>query len=330
MSLTPPAPPRRAGRPLGRQLAGAVAALVVAAVLDLEELVIPPVLAQTVSPPAAAATTDSAAAEALYLARRWQPAAEAFAALTRGAPRNAQYWLRYGQALDNAGRRADALPALQRALALGASPPAVRYRLAKAYAARGDTASALRYLGEAADSGFAQWEVAHADSDLAKLAGHPRYAAALRRVEANRFPCRADPAVRQFDFWLGDWSVRIGGTEVGTNRVHAIVDRCALLENWESPGQTGKSINYYEPHTRRWRQIFIFDSGQVHDYTGEWDGQVMRFTARVPRPGGTLADQRMTFFPAARDSVRQLIEQSVDGGRTYQATFDAMYVRRVP
>jgi hypothetical protein len=152
----------------------------------------------------------------------------------------------------------------------------------------------------------------------------------MRRVEANRFPCRADPAIRQFDFWVGDWSVRMNGTEVGTNRVHPIIDQCALLENWESPGQAGKSLNYYDGHARRWRQVFIFDSGQVHDYTGGWDGRVMRFTARVMRRNGQPADQRMTFFPLGADSVRQLIEQSTDGGKTFRPTFDAIYVRRAP
>jgi hypothetical protein len=137
--------------------------------------------------------------------------------------------------------------------------------------------------------------------------------------------------VRQFDFWVGDWSVRVNGTEVGTNRIEHTIDQCALMENWETPGgPNGKSLNYWDPQLRRWKQIFIYDIGGVNDYTGGWQDGEMRFlSAPSLTASGRTVNFRMTFIPMARDTVRQRIEVSSDSGRTWTSGFDALYVRRV-
>jgi hypothetical protein len=152
----------------------------------------------------------------------------------------------------------------------------------------------------------------------------------LARVENNRFPCRTRAEVRQFDFWVGDWSVQVNGNEVGTNRIEHTIDKCALLENWETPGgPNGKSLNYWDPQLRRWRQVFIFDVGGVSDYTGEWkDGEMRFLSAPSLNAAGRTVTFRMTFIPMARDTVRQRIEVSSDSGKTWTPGFDALYIRR--
>ena len=64
------------------------------------------------------------------------------------------------------------------------------------------------------------------------------------------------------------------------------------------------------------------------DYTGELSDGAMRFTGWSLDPWGNQLEQKLTFFSVAADTVRQLFEQSADGGKTWTATFDGRYVRR--
>ena len=69
-------------------------------------------------------------------------------------------------------------------------------------------------------------------------------------------PCARDPERRRFDFWTGEWDVKTKeGVLVGKSNVHVVSGGCGLLENWTSlRGQTGKSLNAYNPQTRQWQQ----------------------------------------------------------------------------
>ena len=105
---------------------------------------------------------------------------------------------------------------------------------------------------------------------------------------------------------------------------------CTVQENWTSAGAGGggKSWSFYDTSIRKWRQLFIFDTGVIWEYTGELRDGAMHFERSIPAtPNAPAAVQRMTFFPIARDSVRQLIQSSTDGGKTWTVGFDGMYVR---
>src|SRR4051812_14292264 len=54
---------------------------------------------------------------------------------------------------------------------------------------------------------------------------------------------------RQFDFWLGRWSVSDpAGKAVGKSEITRASEGCAIRENWTSAaGQEGMSINYLDP-----------------------------------------------------------------------------------
>ena len=276
--------------------------------------------------------SDSAVAASHFAAGRWEAAARAYAALVRRDSTNALHWNRYGVALEEVGRYDDAIPALRRAL--GAQPPLAnqaRYRLAKAFAGKGVRDSALAHLDAAAANGYRLWETARDDADFAALRGDPRFTPILARIENNRFPCRANAVNRQFDFWVGDWKVVNGTTLLGTNFVHHEIESCALQENWMSNGAGGggKSWSFYDPGIGKWRQIFVFDTGIVWEYAGEWRDVAMRFEGQQRNPqNGQITLQRMTFFPVSKDSVRQFFQSSADGGKTWSPGFDGMYVRK--
>jgi len=94
-------------------------------------------------------------------------------------------------------------------------------------------------------------------------------------------------------------------------------------------GGGGKSWSYYGPSIRKWRQVFIFDSGGVWEFTGGLHDGAMQFERSIPATSSAPASvQRMTYFLIAKDSVRQYIESTTDGGKTWTPGFDGMYVRK--
>ncbi|HEX2090755.1 MAG TPA: tetratricopeptide repeat protein [Longimicrobiaceae bacterium] len=277
--------------------------------------------------PPLAAQADSAAAETHFQAQRWPEAVRTYQALTQRHASNGYYWLRYGQSLEGAGRWDEAVSALQRALQLGAQPNVVRFRLAKIHARRGNAADALTQLEEATKSGFAQLEMVRSDPDLATIRNDARYPSVLSRIEANRYPCKAHPAARQFDFLTGYWSMQMDGEEIGTNRFETLSGACIHVESPILPTLTGKGISYYDADTGNWRQIMVFDNGNIVDLVGGWRDGAMRFEGKLRNVNGNSQYRRVVFTPLEGDRVRETIEVSPDG-RSWSLAFDATYVRK--
>jgi hypothetical protein len=147
--------------------------------------------------------------------------------------------------------------------------------------------------------------------------------------------CRGDPELRVLDFWLGDWVVRAGGIRVGTNRVTAALDDCAITEEWtDGSGGRGNSLFYYEPAAAQWRQVWV--TGQAKRPGGvkekrlvaHYPGGAVRFEGEIRLPGGGHYLDRTTLYPMADSGVRQLIEVSENGGATWRAVFEGDYRRR--
>lgn len=146
-------------------------------------------------------------------------------------------------------------------------------------------------------------------------------------------PAACDSAVyRQLDFWIGTWTVSAGDTVVGHDIVEKTLDGCAVLEHWtDARGRKGESLFYVDPTDGRWKQVWVTASGQVkekHLVRQGPDGAV-RFEGFVLTPQGRRAD-RTTLTPLPDGRVRQVIEQSADGGKTWTVGFDAIYSRTSP
>jgi len=140
------------------------------------------------------------------------------------------------------------------------------------------------------------------------------------------------PAVHhELDFWLGDWEAFAGGTLDGTDRIERVLDGAAVIEHWHDvSGHEGKSLFYFYRPENRWKQVWVTDVGAVKEKVciAVFPGGGTRFRGEIPlRAGGTVLDQT-TLTPLPDGTVHQLIEQSADGGRTWQTTFDAIYRRK--
>lgn len=160
------------------------------------------------------------------------------------------------------------------------------------------------------------------------LAGGP---AVGRAQGAPPQPCKAEPESAQLDFWLGEWEVsnRADGRVVGHNRIEALEGGCLLVESYTTDrGYAGKSMSFYDKVLGQWRQLWVDNSGTIMEFQGNFRDGSMRFEGEQKSRDGSRARLKMTFTPEAEGTVRQLIEQSGDGGKTWTVSFDGRYVKR--
>jgi hypothetical protein len=141
-------------------------------------------------------------------------------------------------------------------------------------------------------------------------------------------PACGTPEHRQFDFWIGEWSVTQAGKPAGTNRIERILDGCALLESWTgASGFRGNSLNFYDATRKRWHQTWTDTSGLGLAIDGEFaQGRMVLAGTRLdPQTQRTVHD-RITWTPNPDGTVRQLWESSSDG-KTWTTAFDGLYTR---
>ena len=141
--------------------------------------------------------------------------------------------------------------------------------------------------------------------------------------------CGGD-AHRAFDFWLGDWEVFLeDGRKAGENRISMREGGCLLLEEWEGArGSTGTSVNFYDPASAQWVQVWM------------GSGSLIRIRGGLSEHGMSLAGEitdmdshatlpfRGLWTPLDDGRVRQFFEQSEDGGETWSAWFEGFYSLR--
>jgi hypothetical protein len=147
-------------------------------------------------------------------------------------------------------------------------------------------------------------------------------------------PCPAAVA-GALDFWIGDWTVAVGGRRAGTDRVERVSKGAGVLERWtDADGSEGTSLFSFDPYACTWHQLWITDTpGQVgglkhKDLVAFVPGASVRFQGAYPGRRTVTVLDRTTLTVLADGTVRQLIEISVDGGTVWQGAFDAIYTRR--
>ena len=142
-------------------------------------------------------------------------------------------------------------------------------------------------------------------------------------------PSCESPEYRQFDFWIGTWTVTEGGQPAGQNTIEADLRRCALFESWRSvDGGRGRSISFYDRDRGRWHQTWIDDRGGALELDGGLVGGSMLLEGERPDANAdNTIRHRITWTPARDGSVRQHWQTKQTGQSTWQTVFDGLYRR---
>ena len=143
-------------------------------------------------------------------------------------------------------------------------------------------------------------------------------------------PCSSE-AHDDFDFWVGHWNVYApdGGPYQGENRIEKINGDCLITEHWSGAGgSVGESMNYLDPFSGQWHQIWV-SAGAIIDYSGGLDDSgAMVLNGELYSPAnGTRSDFRGTWTALEDGSVRQHFELAGTDGE-WAVWFTGIYVRQ--
>lgn len=148
----------------------------------------------------------------------------------------------------------------------------------------------------------------------------------VQDVRQAAAPC-VKPPYRAFDFWVGDWEVRLAdGSFAGLNTVSRLAQGCGVAENWRgAKGSNGRSLNYYDAADSQWHQDWVGSSGLVLHLAGGItpDGSM----SMQGHGSNSTSLQRITWTPLPDGRVRQRWEGSDDGGKTWSVLFQGFYSR---
>ncbi len=160
-------------------------------------------------------------------------------------------------------------------------------------------------------------------------------ASAPAQAQAGTAPCRT-PEFAQFDFWLGDWTVRWTdkdkGEQTGRNHVRKTLDGCVILEQFDGrPGSPlqGTSVSTFDSRAGQWKQTWVDNSGGYLDFEGGFRDGRMILSRRAALAGAAM-QQRMIFSEIEVDSLTWDWQTSKDNGATWSTTWRLRYTRRQP
>ena len=125
-------------------------------------------------------------------------------------------------------------------------PNAIDFNLAKVAAQTGDPDQAITLLQKLADRGFGSPGLLN-DPAFAPLQDRKEFPSIRNQVEANKFPCLADPKFRQFDFWIGDWDVYMNGQLASNIQSGTSIER-NLRMNHHNQSVKWHRFNHHHTH----------------------------------------------------------------------------------
>jgi hypothetical protein len=258
-----------------------------------------------------------------------QLAAE-FASLGKNDSTQGQDWFALAVKAREASDLSLASKALEQAEKLAFSPVAVGMEKSRVLLAKGSPAQAVAQLRALLDAGFTSVSAITGDAALSSMAGRADYDKLIDDMSILAYPCENHAGFSDFDFWVGQWDVRVAnGTLVGSNVIKKAERGCVLIENWtNASGGTGMSINYLDKTSDEWVQVWNADGGSQINIRGRLIDDGMRLVGHLHNvAGGTTVPFRALFTPLPDGRVRQFFEQSNDEGKTWVVWFEGFYSR---
>ena len=274
-------------------------------------------------------------ADSLYYAQNWSAAKDLYEKLLGDTSHNSIAWNRLGFSNYNLGNYDKAMHCYEKALMFNPIPPvkASAYsRIARIYALKNEKQKAVIAIDSAFNSGYVNLTEIDSLKDFSSIRNDTAFISLRKKIYSFAFPCMADAHAREFDFWVGEWNVYVTGTTqyAGHSLVQMISGGCAILENWDSQSSTGKSINFIDPNTNKWKQSWAGSyANGVQEFTdGEYRDSAMHFSFETKDAQGNKIIGRFIFYDKGPNQVRQFSESSKDDGKTWTTNYDFTYIRK--
>lgn len=141
----------------------------------------------------------------------------------------------------------------------------------------------------------------------------------VRQAEAQA-ACTA-PEDRQFDFWLGEWSIRGANGGGGQSSNTRDAAGCVILEHFSDRDVVGLSVSFRAAGT--WYQTYVDNQGTRLLLSGGLVDDKMVLTTAAAR-----SMDRITWEVVSSAVVHQLGEHSDNGGASWTVAFEGTYTRR--
>lgn len=210
--------------------------------------------------------------------------------------------------------------------------PFLYSRMAMTYSLEKKLEKSLAFLDSAIVNSYIDINELTTSPDFNNIRKTEKFKSLYNKAVLAAYPCMSDPHAREFDFWIGEWNVYQTGTTnyAGHSLIQMISGGCALLENWDSQNSTGKSINFIDPVTNKWKQSWSgsYTAGNQEFVDGEYKDSAMRFTFETTDNQGKKLIGRFIFFNEGPNQVRQFNETSADSGKTWTTNYDFTYMRK--
>jgi tetratricopeptide (TPR) repeat protein len=268
------------------------------------------------------------AANELVKQKKWNEAEKAFAEIVKTDPKNGRAWFNLGIARHSQEKWLLAIEAFKKNVEIAQAPFGM-YNVAAGYSRLNQKDEAFEWLEKALNSGAAFGSNISADADFENIKSDARFKKMKEIVEQKTKPCMFSPEARQFDFWIGDWDVFVGGNKVGENLVELEVKGCTLVENWKNgSGGLGKSLNVYNASTKKWKQFYVDSTGSVLEFEGEFKDKIMSLKGETVGANGAKTLHILDFHDLPDKTVRQHWRQSTDEGKTWNSIWDSIYKKK--
>lgn len=148
----------------------------------------------------------------------------------------------------------------------------------------------------------------------------------MGRAQAGRPASRETlEQARHFDFWLGEWDVEGAGDSAASSSVYIDFDGRVIIENWDgrpSSDVQGMSLSVFDEEAGIWRHTWVDNQGTYVTLAGGFDGTGMELRSEAGEH-----HRRARWFDIQQDSFTWTMQQSTDGGHTWNVTEDFRYRR---
>ena len=273
-------------------------------------------------------SSEARPADVAFEAEDWSLAIEAYGELLVEDPGNGTTWLRIAQAQRGLGQHEQALETLEFAKESDGPVAMIDLERARNLVSLGQPARALSALEAADHLGLRALSSLEESEEFTSLRMETRFERIYQSVRSRIYPCEGIAASSAFDFWLGDWEVRlVDGTLVGQSTVTKQDGGCSVVEFWSGAGgSSGTSINYYLPSRDQWRQIWVGSGGTLIDMVGSplVDGMRLEGTIEYAAQDRVLAF-RGTWMILADGRIRQHFEEFSLVAQGWDTWFDGYY-----